>query len=75
MSAPGDLDDLGRFRFPCCRSEVALAMAQGTWWSRSPDTASIGPRSGLRSSAFASVRGLMLAKAAWKIGTPEPATE
>src|SRR6476661_8638776 len=34
----------------------------------------IGPRSGLVLSALTSVAGLMLAKAAWNSGIPEPAT-
>src|SRR6476661_3352438 len=36
---------------------------------------SSGPRSGFFASTLASVQGLKLAAAAWKIGSPDPGTE
>ena len=49
-------------------------MAGGTVWSFSPEMMSSGPRSGFFDRTFASVHGLRLAAAAWKIGSPEPGT-
>jgi len=54
--------------------QAAFAIAHGTVWSFSPLMTSSGPRSGFFLSALVSLRGLMLANAAWKTGTPEPAT-
>src|SRR5437868_5365065 len=42
---------------------AAFAIANGTVWSRSPATISIGPRRGFFQSTFASVHGLMFADA------------
>src|SRR5262245_56050443 len=53
----------------------ALAMDHGTVWSESAEMISIGPRAGFFVSTFASVHGLRLAAAAWKSGSPAPATE
>jgi len=52
--------------------EEALATAQGTVWSFSPEMISIGPRSAFFVSTLASVHGLRLALAAWNTGVPEP---
>src|SRR4051794_6414785 len=57
-----------------CFSKIALVMAGGTVLSFSPETISIGPRSGFRLSALASVHALRLAVAAWKIGVPDAGT-
>jgi len=46
----------------------------GTVWSFSPDTISIGPRSGLRVSTLSSVRGLKFAVAACQSGAPGAGT-
>src|SRR5262249_20600390 len=50
----------------------ALAIAQGTVWSESAETISIGPRFGFVESTFASDQGFMFADAAWKSGSPPP---
>ena len=51
------------------------AFAQGTVWSESAETISIGPRSGFFVSTFASDQGFRFAAAAWKSGSPGPGTE
>ncbi|MDB5944295.1 MAG: hypothetical protein JWQ13_3861 [Ramlibacter sp.] len=56
------------------RRNDALAIAQGTVLSFSPEMISSGPRCGLSVSTFASVQGLRLADAAWKSGAPEAGT-
>ncbi|CAM5226372.1 hypothetical protein SMICM304S_09243 [Streptomyces microflavus] len=58
----------------CCFLYEALAMAQGTVLSFSPEMTSRGPRPGWAVSTLASVRGLMLAVAAWKSGAPGAGT-
>ena len=55
--------------FRCCLY-AALASAQGTMLSFSPEMTSIGPRFGFFLSALASVPGLMFAVAAWNSGRP-----
>jgi hypothetical protein len=57
-----------------CFLREALAMAQGTVWSRSPSMMRSGPRSGFLVFTLALVQGLRLAVAAWNSGTPEPGT-
>src|SRR5688572_16367576 len=55
-----------------CFLKDAFAIAQGTVWSASAETISIGPRSGFAESTFAAVQGLKFAEAAWKSGSPAP---
>src|SRR5580704_15279970 len=56
--------------FFCWRVYAAWERVCGTVWSFSPDTISIGPRSGLRVSTLSSVRGLKFAGAACQSGAP-----
>src|SRR5262245_65198573 len=58
-----------------CFLYAAFAIAQGTVWSESAETMSIGPRLGFVVSTFASDHGLTFAAAAWKSGSPAPGTE
>src|SRR4029077_19771469 len=58
-----------------CFLYAAFAIAQGTVWSESAETISIGPRFGFVESTFASDHGLKFADAAWKRGSPGPGTE
>ena len=47
---------------------AAFAIAQGTVWSESAETISIGPRCGFFESTVSSVHGFTFAVAAWKSG-------
>src|SRR5215472_6300461 len=58
-----------------CFLYAAFAIAQGTVWSESAETISIGPRSGFVELTFASVHGFKFAEAAWNSGSPAPGTE
>src|SRR6266403_4518483 len=58
-----------------CFLYAAFAIAQGTVWSESAETISIGPRFGFFVSTFASDHGFKFAAAAWKSGSPAPGTE
>src|SRR5215471_19412246 len=58
-----------------CFLYAAFAIAQGTVWSESAETISIGPRSGFFVSTVSSDHGFRFAAAAWKSGSPAPGTE